>query len=87
MCCMILTDYYCFIISVEKLPTNYTKNFATARAVTSASGKGAVVQHDGHLYELSCNVSSCSWSIMKQKVYPKVNNHVMMNLPPAYRCL
>ena len=70
-------------ISVTGLPTKHVDEykFYGARAVTSASGKGAIVQHEKHFYELNCEVSGCTWRILPNKLNPGVSQAVMMTLP------
>ena len=58
--------------------------FDGARAVTSASGQGAIVQHNEYFYELKCEISGCSWSILAQNLDLGVQLAVMMTLPPDY---
>ena len=53
----------------------------SARAVTSASGQGAIVQHKKHFYELTCEVSGCTWRILPNQLNPGVRGAVMMTLP------
>jgi hypothetical protein len=43
-----------------------------------------VVQFMEHLYELNCEISGFSWSILPQKLKHKVRLAVMMALPPGY---
>ena len=84
------------IISVAGLPTDYVEwdyadswndydsvpwKFDGARAVTSASGKGAIVQYEKHFYELTCEVSGCTWRILPNQLNPGVIVPVMMTLP------
>ena len=80
-------DLFLLIISVAGLPTDnvdsYDK-FYGARAVTSASGKGAIVQHEKHFYELTCEVSGCTWRILPNQLNPGVWGAVMMTLPSDY---
>ena len=48
------------------LPTDNVDSvyqFSGARAVTSSSGQGAIVQHKKHIYKLTCEVSGCTWRI------------------------
>lgn len=71
---------------IEKLPTAHESSFGGAKALPSLSGKGAIIQHYEHLYELECNTSSCKWRIMVQKLKKSVNFAVMMYLPPDYIC-
>ena len=75
-----------FMLSVDKLPTDHYSSFLGARAVTSLSGKGAIVQHEEYLYDLSCEVSGCSWSILPGKLEQKVKYAAMMTLPNGYNC-
>merc|ERR1719464_1338672 len=52
---------------IAGLPTDNVDSdfkFDGARAVTSASGKGAIVQFEKHLYELTCEISGCTWRIL-----------------------
>ena len=35
-------------------------------------------------YEVNCEISGCSWSILAQKLDLSVNYGVMMTLPPEY---
>ena len=74
-------NYSFFIISVAGLPTDYANYFFGARAVTSASGQGAIVQHEKHFYELTCEVSGCTWRILPNQLNPGVTRAVMMTLP------
>ena len=71
-------------ISVAELPKNYDSNFWGARAVTSAAGQGAIVQMQEHFYEVTCEISGCSWSILEQNLDVGVAHAVMMTLPPEY---
>ena len=69
-------------IAVAGLPTIYDTN--GARAVTSAAGQGAIVQMGEHFYEVTCEISGCSWSILAQKLDVRVDSSVMMTLPLEY---
>ena len=71
-------------ISVAELPKIYDSTFPGARAVTSAAGQGAIVQMGEHLYEVTCEISGCSWSILAQNLDVGVASSVMMTLPPEY---
>ena len=76
-----------FIVPVAELPTDHVdsrKKFYGARAMTSSSGKGAIVQMGKHFYEVTCEISSCSWSILAQKLDVGVTHPVIMTLPPDY---
>ena len=71
-------------ISVTGLPTDNVDGFWKfngARAVTSASGQGAIVQFEEHFYELTCEVSGCTWRILPNQLNPGVSQAVMMTLP------
>ena len=72
------------IISVAGLPTDYDTDFNGARAVTSASGQGAIVQLKGHFYEVSCEISGCAWTILAQDLDVGVYHAVMIMLPLNY---
>ena len=74
------------LISVGSLPTTHDTEFWGARALPSLSGKGAYLQYNEHFYELTCNTSSCAWSIMKQRLAKPVYSAVMMYLPNDYTC-
>ena len=77
------------MISVESLPTDYVNNFYKfdgARAVTSSSGQGAILQHNEHLYELRCNIEECSWTILPQKLKQSVRHTTLFALPPGTEC-
>ena len=73
-----------FFISVTGLPTDYDSEFWGTRAVTSASGKGAIVQFKKHFYELTCEISGCTWRILSNQLDPGVADAVMMTLPSDY---
>ena len=76
------------MISVVKPPnlTNGTHGIIGPRAVTSPSGKGVIVQYSEHFYELTCEVSGCSWKILHQKLRKGVTETVLMALPSDYTC-
>jgi len=71
---------------IAGLPTSIygDYNFLGVSAVTSASGKGAIVQFGKHFYELTCEVSGCTWRILPNQLYPGVTQAVMMTLPSEY---
>ena len=81
-----LVYFFFLMILVAGLPKWYASDFTGARAVTSESGKGAVLQHNQRLYELTCEISGCSWRILPQELSPGVLNAVMMTLPSDYTC-
>ena len=74
------------MILVAKLPTDHVQStkFYGARAVTSESGEGAIVQMWDHFYEVTCEFSGCSWSILAQNLDLGVTEAVMMTLPLEY---
>ena len=74
------------MISVAELPTDHVEGykFNGAIAVTSESGRGAIVQRLEHFYELKCETSGCSWKILPQQLSTGVKDAVMMTLPPDY---
>ena len=56
--------------------------------MTSASGKGAIVQYYKHFYELTCEISGCTWRVLSNQLDPGVRWGVMMTLPSEYNpCL
>ena len=54
--------------------------------MTSASGQGAIIQMEERFYEVTCEISGCSWSILAQKLDLGATFGVMMTLPlpPEY---
>ena len=74
------------MISVAELPTDHVdeNRFFGATAMISKSGKGAIVQMWEHFYELTCEVSGCTWRILTNQLNPGVTNAVMMTLPSEY---
>ena len=74
-------------IAVESLPTSDTSNFDGPRALPSTTGDGAYLQMNEFLYELNCSTSSCTWSLMEQKLSTRVIFAIMLYLPQEYTCL
>jgi len=72
--------------TIGSLPTSDTSDFWGARAVPSTTGNGAYLQMYEFLYELSCSMSSCTWSVMEQKLTTSVRWAVMMTLPENFTC-
>jgi len=69
---------------IPGLPTDNVESslkFYGARAVTSASGQGAIVQFKEHFYELTCEISGCTWRILPNQLNQGVSSAVMMTLP------
>ena len=52
--------------------------------MTSASGKGAIVQYRKYFYEITCEISGCTWRILPNQLDPGVEDAVMMTLPSDY---
>ena len=80
----LIINFPLITIAVAGLPTIYNTNFGGAKAVTSAAGQGAIVQMREHFYEVTCEISGCSWSILEQNLDVGVKGAVMMTLPPEY---
>jgi len=68
----------------DSVPHFYSYLFYGARAVTSASGKGAIVKFKEHFCQLTCEVSGCTWTILPNQLNPGVSSAVMMTLPSDY---
>ena len=62
------------------------KKFAGARALTSPSGQGVIVQHGAYLYEYECNIPQCEWKILPQTLAQSVEKAVVLALPPGVDC-
>lgn len=75
---------------VESLPTKgyhgLTEAFEGARALPSMTGNGVYLRWGQVLFGLSCNLSSCTWSVLQQQLHPSVTLFVMMYLPDDYAC-
>ena len=82
--CNLIINFHLITISVAGLPKNFDSSFYGARAVTSAAGQGAIVQIGKHFYEVTCEISGCSWSILAQNLDVGVIDAVMMTLPLEY---
>ena len=80
----LIINFPLITISVAEIPKNFDSSFYGARAVTSAAGQGAIVQMGEHFYEVTCEFSGCSWSILAQKLDVGVTHPVIMTLPPDY---
>ena len=80
----LIINFPLITIAVAGLPTIYNTNFDGARAVTSAAGQGAIVQMGKHFYEVTCEISGCSWSVLAQNLDVGVIDAVMMTLPLEY---
>ena len=76
-------------LSLNSLPTTHfdsSTKFYGARAVSSVSGQGAIVQYREHLYELEYKDNKYSWTILPKKLKMGVKDAVMMTLPDDYTC-
>jgi len=71
---------------INDLPFTYDSSFYGARAVTSPSGQGAIVQLKEHLYELTCEHRRCSWTILPQKLKQGVIWATLLALPAGTGC-
>ena len=80
----LIINFPLITIAVAGLPTIYNTNFGGARAVTSAAGQGAIVQSGKDFYEVTCEISGCSWSVLAQNLDVGVIDAVMMTLPLEY---
>ena len=83
-----IADNPLIVISVESLPIDYVTDFKFfgARAVTSPSGQGAILQHNEHLYELRCYIKAFSWTILPQKLKKGNVGPILLALPPGTGC-
>ena len=72
------------MISVSSLPTDHVSSFFGAEALPSLSGQGAYLQHEMFFYELSCDSTSCNWSILTQQLGQPVIGARIMYLPPGF---
>ena len=53
-------------MSVPDIPSPYYRSFDGPAALTSLDGKGAFLQNGENFFELTCDHSSCTWSLMAQ---------------------
>ena len=72
-------------MSVAKLPTG-AGSVKAAKAVSSVSGQGAIVQHWENLYQLKYKNNKYAWTTLPQKLNPGVTRAVIMTLPDDYTC-
>jgi len=74
---------------IASLPTDHVDKykFSGARAVTSPSGQGAIVQHNAYLYELECDIPQCKWKILPLTLEQIVYSTTVLALPPGVGCL
>ena len=76
------------LISVANLPTDDQNHLGIhgPQTLMSSNGQGAIVQLDKHLYELQCQVNSCSWIVLPQKLKESVRCAVLFALPEEFVC-
>ena len=55
-----------------------------ARAVSSVSGKGVIVQYNKYFYQLEYKDNKYSWTLLPLKFDNEVDNAVMMTVPDDY---
>ena len=80
----LIINFPLITISVAEIPKKFDSTFHGARAVTPVAGQGAIVQMREHFYEVTCEISGCSWSILAQNLDVEVISAVMMMLPGDY---
>lgn len=67
--------------------SNYpTVKYFGARALTSPSGDGVIVQSNKHFFELQCDQNDCDWIQLDQELDTAVRHAVMSYLPEGYTC-
>jgi len=74
---------------IASLPTDHVNarwKFWGARAVTSPSGQGAIVQYGAYLYELECDIPQCKWKILPTTLQESVEKATVIALPPGVGC-
>ena len=77
-----------FFILVESLPDNGdTFKYTGARALTSPSGNGVVLQHMEFLYEFHFDSGIFTWSKIQHTLANPVRNAVMTYLAAGYACI
>ena len=67
------------------MPTTHDSSFKGAKALTSITGDGAYVQYGSHLYQLTCNIDACFWTIMEQELKIHVHSATIMHLPTGLK--
>ena len=60
--------------------------YYAARALTSPSGDGVIVQSNKHFFLLQCDQNDCDWIQMNQELDTAVRHAVMSYLPEGYTC-
>ena len=77
-----------FFILVESLPdTGDSEKYMGARALTSPSGNGVVLQHKEFLYEFHFHSGKFTWSKIQHTLSHQVKDAVMTYLPAGYTCI
>ena len=78
-----MTNHYLIVIIVDDLPEHNESSgpIGMARAVNTPDGKGAIVQKNENLYQLTCIISGCSWTTLAPTLAKGVDYTVMFNLP------
>jgi len=71
---------------IPDIPSPYSPSSDGPRALPSLDGKGAFLQHGENFFELTCDTSSCTWSVMDQTLDVGRNGVVMMYLPSGFEC-
>ena len=77
---------YSNVTSVPDIPSPYSPSFDGPAALTSLDGKGAFLQHGENFFELTCDASSCTWSVMDQTLDVGRFGSVMTYLPSGFEC-
>ena len=77
-----------FFILVESLPNNgLISKYWGARALTSPSGNGVVLQRKEFLYEFHFDSGKFTWSKIQHTLANPVHFAVMTYLPAGYTCI
>ena len=77
---------YIYLSSVTDLPTIHTSDFSSAVALPSISGDGAYLMNNKNFYKLTCDETSCSWTVMPQTADNSISYLMAMYLPSDYLC-
>ena len=67
------------VISVDEL--HEYNDYNAPRVVNTPDGKGAIVQYQDKLFQLTCDTSGCSWSTLPETLDRAVHWAVVFNLP------
>jgi len=71
---------------IPDIPSPYSSSFDGPAGLPSLDGKGAFLQHEENFFELTCDTSSCTWSVMAQTLDVSRTGVVMMYLPSDFEC-